>query len=69
VCVIGETVRRELFGKNGDPIGRDIQVGDVTLTVVGVLAARGKMFNQDMDKVVLLAGHDGPETLCGQRYG
>jgi putative ABC transport system permease protein len=40
VCVIGDGVRRELFGF--DPaVGRPLKVNDVWLTVVGVLAAGG----------------------------
>jgi len=38
VCVIGEEVRRNLFGY-GDAIGKQLKVNDVWLEVVGVLAA------------------------------
>ncbi len=40
VCVIGETVRRELFGQ-GDPIGERLYINKVALTVKGVLESRG----------------------------
>jgi putative ABC transport system permease protein len=36
VCVIGPTISRELFGYDS-PLGRDLKVNDVWLTVVGVL--------------------------------
>jgi putative ABC transport system permease protein len=40
VCVIGETIRHELFGY--EPVlGRDLKVNDVWLEVVGVLARTG----------------------------
>ena len=53
VCLLGETVRIELFG-DADPIGQDVRLGNVTATVVGVLAARGRTsFGQDPDDVVL----------------
>jgi len=40
VCVIGDGVRRELFGF--DPaLGRPLKINDQWLTVIGVLAARG----------------------------
>ena len=39
VCIIGETVRRELFGKN-DPIGERIYVNQVALTVGSPSVAR-----------------------------
>ncbi len=38
VCVIGDQVRRELFGF-GEALGRPLKVNDQWLTVVGVLAA------------------------------
>lgn len=40
VCVIGDKVRSELF-KAEDPIGRQIEVGRVNMTVVGVLEKKG----------------------------
>jgi putative ABC transport system permease protein len=40
VCVIGQTVARELF-PNQDPIGRDVHFGAVAFKVIGVLVAKG----------------------------
>jgi len=40
VCVIGQTIKRELFG-NADPIGESIHVNNVRLRVTGVLEKRG----------------------------
>lgn len=40
VCVIGWTIKRELFGES-DPIGESIYVNKVRLTVKGVLEKRG----------------------------
>jgi putative ABC transport system permease protein len=40
VCVIGATVRRELFGY-GEALGGHLKVNDVWLTVVGVLRSSG----------------------------
>lgn len=40
VCVIGQTVARELFGAQ-DPIGQQIVINQVPFTVKGVLVARG----------------------------
>jgi putative ABC transport system permease protein len=37
VCVIGQEVRRNLFGY-GNPIGRQLKVNDVWLEVIGILA-------------------------------
>ena len=40
VCVIGQTVKRELFG-DIDPIGEKLYINKVRLTVKGVLAKKG----------------------------
>ena len=40
VCLIGQTVARELFG-DGDPIGAEILVNQVPFQVKGVLVAKG----------------------------
>ena len=52
--MLGETVRRELFG-GSDPIGARIRVGKISCQVIGVLAAKGQStFGQDQDDFVLM---------------
>ena len=54
VCVIGETVRRELFGYQ-NPVGASLRAGNVPCEVIGVLEAKGKStFGQDQDDVVII---------------
>ena len=54
VCVLGETVRRELFGR-ADPIGRAIRVEHVSCEVIGVLKAKGQSsFGSDQDDNILM---------------
>jgi putative ABC transport system permease protein len=53
VCAIGETARKELF-PDQDPLGREIELRGVTLTIVGVLAPKGKSAGQDEDRAILL---------------
>jgi len=54
VCVIGETVRRELFGTRG-ALGEQVRVKQFSCSVVGVLASKGQAaFGSDQDDVVLL---------------
>ena len=49
VCLLGETVWVELFGAD-DPLGREIRIGDVTCTVVGLQEPRGTdTFGNDQD--------------------
>ena len=54
VCVIGETVRENLFGK-ADPIGSRIRLKRVSCEVVGLLAGKGQSsFGQDQDDIVVM---------------
>ncbi|MCX7691993.1 ABC transporter permease [Tepidimonas taiwanensis] len=54
VCIIGETVRRELYGPN-PAVGDTIRVRQVPCEVVGVLAPKGQgAFGQDQDDLVLM---------------
>ena len=52
--ILGETVRKALFGDN-DGIGQTIRLGRVPFTVVGVLASKGQGgFGQDQDDIVVV---------------
>jgi putative ABC transport system permease protein len=62
VCVIGTEVRRQLFPKE-DPIGKEIEVQGVNITVVGVLAPKGRTGDQDADKALL-----APITTLQKRF-
>ena len=54
VCVIGETVRKQLFGQQ-DPLGARIRLGKGSCQVIGLLKAKGSStFGQDQDDVVLM---------------
>lgn len=52
ICVIGEDVRKRLF-RNESPIGKSIRVDGSSLTVVGVLEAKGSSFGQSQDNRVV----------------
>jgi putative ABC transport system permease protein len=55
VCVIGATVRRELFGAGAEAIGEAIRVKQFSCTVVGVLASKGQgAMGNDQDDLVVL---------------
>lgn len=54
VCVIGQTVRRELFGER-DVLGEQVRIKQFSCSVVGVLASKGQgAMGNDQDDVVLV---------------
>ncbi|WP_105369973.1 ABC transporter permease [Neorhizobium huautlense] len=63
-CIIGETLRKELFG-SADPVGETIRVSNVSCPVVGLLAAKGQSgMGDDQDDTVLM-----PLKLHQRRIG
>lgn len=53
VCLVGKTVRRELFGAQ-DPVGERLRLGSLSCTIVGVLAPKGQTVGQDQDDTVIV---------------
>jgi putative ABC transport system permease protein len=54
VCLVGATVRRELFGAQ-DPLGERLRLGKLSCTVIGTLASKGESsFGTDQDDFVLV---------------
>ena len=65
VCILGETVRRDLFGDQ-DPIGSRIRVDKVSCDVVGILEAKGKStFGQDQDDAIVMPLRAVQRRLAG----
>jgi putative ABC transport system permease protein len=42
VCLIGQTVRRELFPNRPDAVGETVRIGNVPLQIIGVLGEKGR---------------------------
>ena len=54
VCVIGTTVKANLFQDDDDPVGKVIRLKNMTFKIIGVLASKGaNNWGQDQDDVVM----------------
>jgi putative ABC transport system permease protein len=54
VCILGATIRKDLFGAE-DPIDKRIRLNKITFRVVGVLSSKGQSsFGRDQDDIVLI---------------
>ncbi|WP_374674219.1 ABC transporter permease [Ideonella sp.] len=55
VCVIGATVRRELFGADRLPLGEQVRVKSFSCEVIGVLASKGQSaMGMDQDDTLIV---------------
>ncbi len=53
VCVIGQTVNRDLF-RNVDAVGRNLIINGRNFKVVGIMAKKGLLFNVNLDDQVYI---------------
>jgi putative ABC transport system permease protein len=54
VCLLGQTVIKNLFGEGADPVGQVIRFKKVPFLVIGVLDTKGlNTFGQDQDDLIL----------------
>ena len=54
VCVIGTTVKANLFADGEDPVGKVIRLKNMTFKIIGVLGSKGaNNWGQDQDDVVM----------------
>jgi putative ABC transport system permease protein len=67
VCVIGETVRRELFGSE-NPIGSAIRIKQFSCEVIGLLAAKGQAaMGMDQDDMIMMPLRTVQRRLIGNQ--
>jgi len=64
-CLIGETVRHDLFG-SGNPLGAELRLQHVACRVVGVLEAKGvSTFGTDQDDLVFMPASTFARRVVG----
>lgn len=63
VCVIGDDIRTTLY-PGESPLGKELKVSGVNLTIVGVVEHQGSSFGQTLDNPVYM-----PDTLYQDLFG
>jgi len=54
VCLIGQTVKTNIFSSGEDPVGKVIRFNKIPFKVIGVLTVKGEnTFGQDQDDIIL----------------
>jgi putative ABC transport system permease protein len=53
VCVLGRTVKRDIFGDK-NPLGEKVNIGNTGYRVVGIMAPKGVTLGNDFDDVVFV---------------
>lgn len=67
VCIIGNTVRQNLF-RGGEAVGHRFRIGNVSCDVVGTLSTRGQAgFGGDQDDVVIMPIKTVQRRFTGSR--
>jgi putative ABC transport system permease protein len=69
VCVIGETVRREIYGGTAGEtgLGMQLRVKQFSCDVIGILAAKGQSGMGDQDDAVVVPLHTLQRRVTGSR--
>ena len=67
VVVLGQTVARDLFEPDEDPIDKVVRINNVPFRVIGVMQERGSSFLGDQDAVALIPFTTAQERLFQQQ--
>jgi putative ABC transport system permease protein len=65
VAIIGKTVAKNLFGKDGDPMGARIKFNGTRFRIIGVQARKGSSGFQDQDDIVIAPLPAVQDSLTG----
>jgi len=68
VAVIGDRVRRELFGEDSSPLGAKIKIGGKNFRVSGILAQKGQVSFFNFDDMALVPYTTAQQYLLGRKY-
>ncbi|MEK8026480.1 ABC transporter permease [Pseudaquabacterium rugosum] len=66
VCIIGSTLRRELYGTSESPLGQRLRIKSFSCEVIGLLAGKGQgAMGNDQDDMALLPLHTLQRRVTG----
>ena len=66
-CVIGETVRKELFGGQ-DPLGNKLRLKNISCEVIGQVEPKGQsMMGPDQDDIIIIPLRTFQRRIAGNR--
>ena len=69
VCLIGKTIKTNLFNSNENPIGKVIRIGSVPFKIIGILKGKGQSgFGQDQDDIVITPYTSMQNRISGYDY-
>lgn len=68
LAVLGDKVRRELFGENGRPVGERFKIGGKDFRVVGALPKKGQVSFFNFDEMVLVPYTAAQNYILGRKY-
>jgi len=67
VCVVGETVRKKLFGDNQNPVGKTISVDRKPFRIIGIQAPKGRnLIGADQDNNVTIPISTLQQTITAE---
>ena len=69
VGLIGQTIVKELFGTDEDPIGKTIRIGNMPFMVIGTLKSKGEnAMGMDQDDIVIMPYSTVQKRMLGINY-
>lgn len=67
VCAIGAQMAENLFGQGVNPVGREVKIGDMRYTVIGVME-RKEFFDNDYDTRTIIPISTAQKRILGNDY-
>lgn len=68
VCIIGQTVLREIMGGDPNPIGKILKINNNSFRIIGVMKEKGSMGPWDQDNRVYVPLSTAQKRLFGMDY-